>query len=98
MVTINLVAIWVIVFWALFCMLYRRVSDGIVGKVLYVLLMLAALGVWSNPGQQSETLLNITFAAIGIRHAWMKTVFPHIRAHVVNRIRCASCPHKDQSQ
>ncbi len=95
MVTINMVAVLVIVLWALFCILYRRVSDGIVGKVLYLLLMLAALGVLSNPGQSSETLLNITFAAIGVRHVWMKTAFPHIRAFVVSRIRCATCPHNE---
>ncbi|BAO20664.1 hypothetical protein [Pseudomonas phage PPpW-3] len=92
---VNLIAVGVIVLWAFWCILCRRVSDGIVGKVLYLLLMLAALGVLSNPGQQSETLLNVTFAAIGIRHAWMKTVFPRARAYVVNRIRCAACPHKE---
>lgn len=97
MITVNVVAVWVIVLWAFWCILYRRVSDGIVGKVLYLLLMLAAFGVLSNPGQGSETALNCTVAAIGVRHVWMKTVFPHIKAAVIRRLRCAICPH-DKSE
>ncbi|QMP19224.1 membrane protein [Pseudomonas phage Persinger] len=93
MILVNVVAVSVIVVWAFWCILYKRVSDGIVGKVLYMLLMLAALGVLSNPGQGSETALNCTVAAIGVRHCWMKTVWPHIRAAVIRRIRCATCPH-----
>lgn len=93
MILVNVVAVSVIVVWAFWCILYKRVSDGIVGKVLYMLLMLAALGVLSNPGQGSETALNCTVAAIGARHFWMKTVWPHIRAAVIRRIRCATCPH-----
>lgn len=96
MLTINLIAVSVIALHGFWCLLSRRVSDGCVGKVLYLLLILAALGVISNPGQHSEVALNCTVAAIGVRHFWMKTIFPHIRAYVVNRIRCATCPHKEQ--
>lgn len=96
MITVNVVAVSVIVVWAFWCILYRRVSDGIVGKILYLLLMLAALGVLSNPWQDSETWLNVTFAAISIRHCWMKTVWPHIRKATIKRIRCATCPHNQE--
>ena len=94
MITVNVVAVSVIVLWAFWCILYRRVSDGIVGKILYMLLMLAALGVLSNPGQNAETVLNCTVAAIGIRHFWMKTAWPHVRSAAIKRIRCATCPNK----
>lgn len=95
MITLNLVAVVVIVLHGFWCLLSRRVSDGVVGKVLYLLLILAALGVLSNPGQASEVALNCTVAAIGVRHFWMKTFWPRIRTSLVNRIRCATCPHKD---
>lgn len=96
MIDLNVVAVSVIVAWAFWCILVRRVSDGIVGKVLYMLLMLAALGVLSSPGQNSETMLNCTVAVIGVRHFWMKTVWLHIRAAVSKRTRCAACPHKPE--
>lgn len=95
MITVNLLAVCIIVLHGFWCLLSRRVSDGVVGKVLYLLLILAALGVLSNPGQQAETALNATVALIGVRHFWMKTFWPRIRAKLVNRIRCATCPHKD---
>lgn len=95
MITLNVLAVVVIALHGVWSMLSRRVSDGIVGKVLYLLLILAALGVLSNPGQTSEVWLNVTFAAIGLRHFWMKTFWPRIRSNLVNRIRCATCPHKD---
>lgn len=100
MMSLNVVAVAVIVLWAFWCLLSPRVSDGVVGKVLYMLLVLAALGVLSHPGERAETILNCTFAAIGVRHFWMKTVFPHIRGAVVKRIRCVTCPHnvKDQAK
>lgn len=95
MITLNMFAVSLIVPWAFWCLLSRRVSDGVVGKVLYLLLCLAALGVLSNQDQQSQTLLNCTVAAIGIRHFWMKTFWQRIRSAVITRIRCESCPHKD---
>lgn len=95
MITLNVVAVVVIVLHGFWCLLSRRVSDGVVGKVLYLMLILAALGVLSNPGQSAEAALNCTVAAIGLRHFWMKTFWPRIRTNLVNRIRCATCPHKD---
>lgn len=95
MITLNLIVVAVIVIHGFWCLLSKRVSDGVVGKVLYLLLILAALGVLSNPGQGAETALNATFALIGVRHFWMKTFWPRIRSNLVNRIRCATCPHKD---
>lgn len=96
MISVNVVAVAVIVLWAFWCILVRRVSDGVLGKILYMLLMLAALGVLSNPGLQSEAWLNVTFAAIGVRHFFMKTFWPRIREATIRRIRCATCPHNQE--
>lgn len=96
MVTINLAMVAVIGLHAFWCLLSRRVSDGIVGKVLYLLLVLAVLGVWSNPESLTEqTALHASIAAIAVRHFWMKTFWPRIRSAALQRIRCATCPHKD---
>lgn len=96
MMTLNLIMVAVIGLHSFWCLLSKRVSDGIVGKVLYLLLVLAVLGVLSNPHSATEqTVMNCTIAAIAVRHFWMKTFWPRIRTNLVNRIRCATCPHKD---
>lgn len=93
--SVNLLAVCGIAAWAFWCLLSRRVSDGVLGKVLYLLLVLAALGVLSHPGDESQTALNATFAAIGVRHFWMKTFWPRICSAYSRRVRCPQCPHKD---
>lgn len=97
MTTVNAVAVCIIVLWAFWCLVSRRVSDGIVGKVLYLLLTLAALGALSRPGAVAATTeaLNCSIAAIGVRHFWMKTFWPKLKACLIHKIRCATCPHKD---
>ena len=96
MVSVGMFAVCVIAAHAFWCLLSRRVSDGIVGKVLYLFLVLAALGELSRPNSQvADAVLYCTIAAIGVRHWWMKTFWLRIRTALVNRIRCATCPHKD---
>ena len=60
------------------------------------LLMLAALGVLSNPGQEAEALLNLSVASLAIRHWWMKTYFPRVRDFVLRQLRCKDCPNKPE--
>lgn len=96
MITVNTVAITIIVLWAFWCLLSPRVSDGIIGKILYLMLALAALGILSNPGQGSETKMNIVFAAIGIRHFWMKSYWKEVRVYILHRLGCRDYPHKPE--
>lgn len=92
----NEIAVSIIVLWAFWCLLSPRVSDGIIGKVLYLLLLLSAIGILSGPGQESETKLNMAIAAIGVRHFWMKTAWPHVRDYLANKLFCNTCPHKPE--
>lgn len=83
---ISMVAVGVLLVHAVWCLFCKRVSDGIVGKALYGLLSLAGLGYLSNPDQGSVTLLLSTLAAISIRHFWMKTYWPSIKARMIRGI------------
>lgn len=97
MVFIGACAVVIIALHAFWCLVSRRVSDGIVGKFLYLLLVLAAFGELSRPNSLvADAVLYCTFAAVGVRHWWMKTIWPHIRHYMVNRIRCETCPHKEK--
>lgn len=97
MVSIGTFAVVIIAIHSFWCLISRRVSDGILGKILYLFLVLAALGELSRPGSQvADAALYCTVAAVGVRHWWMKTIWPHARLYMINRIRCATCPHKEK--
>lgn len=80
---ISLIAVSIIAIHATWCMLCRRVSDGIIGKLLYAGTALAALGYLSQPSHASQDLLNATFALIAARHFWMKTYWLRIKACIL---------------
>ena len=80
---LSLIAVGVLVVHAVWCLLCKRVSDGIVGKLLYGLLSLAALAYVSEPSPHSQTLLNVSMAAIAARHWFMKTYWATLRARIL---------------
>lgn len=82
---ISLIAVSIIAVHATWCMLCRRVSDGIIGKLLYAGTALAALGYLSLPDRSSQDLLNATFALVAVRHFWMKTYWLRILARLQMR-------------
>lgn len=83
MQTVSLIAVGLIVVHSVWCFLCPRVSDGVLGKVLYLSLSLAAFAFLSNPSPTSQALLNFSFAAIGIRHWWMKTYWLSVRQAIL---------------
>lgn len=96
MIIINNIAVIIIVLWALWCWFSPIVNDGIIGKVMLLLLALAVMGVLSDPGPRAETLLNVSVASLVIRHWWMRTYFPRVRDAILRRLRCSSCPDKQE--
>lgn len=80
---LSLIAVGVLVVHAVWCLLCKRVSDGIVGKLLYGLLSLAALSYVSDPGPHSQALLNASMATVAVRHWWMKTYWQRIKARIL---------------
>lgn len=76
---VSLIAVALIVIHAIWCLLCPRVSDGVLGKFLYLLLSLAAFAFISAPSPFSQMLLNISFASIAARHWWMKTYWSNVK-------------------
>lgn len=81
----SMIAVGVLVVHAVWCMLYKRVSDGVMGKVLYGLLSLAALSYLSTPDAYAASLLHASLAAIAVRHFWMKTYWPSLRERIMRK-------------
>lgn len=83
---ISMVAVGVLVVHAVWCLLCKRVSDGIIGKFLYGLLSLAALAYLSQPDAYATAMLHSSLAAIAVRHFWMKTYWPTLRGRILRRV------------
>lgn len=86
MQTVSLVAVGLIVIHAIWCLLSPRVSDGVLGKFLYLMLSLAAFAFLSRPSPFSQMVLNVSFAAIAIRHWWMKTYWAGVKKRIMHCI------------
>lgn len=71
----------VIFLWAFFCVLAKRVDDGIVGKLMFSMLGFAALAVVVSPNNARALAILLMFVAcVGVRHMWMKCIWGHIKA------------------
>ncbi len=81
-----MIAVGILLIHAVWCLLCKRVSDGIVGKLLYGLLSLSALAYISCPDQYSTEILHVSLAAIAVRHFWMKTYWPVLRGRILRRV------------
>lgn len=86
MQTVSLIAVGLIVVHSIWCLLCPRVSDGIMGKVLYLMLSLAAFAFISKPSPASQMLLNVSFASIAIRHWWMKTYWHQVKRSIMRYV------------
>ena len=86
MQTVSLAAVGLIVIHAFWCLQCQRVSDGVFGKVLYLLLSLAAFGYISNPSPFSQMMLNVGFAGIAVRHWWMKTYWANFKRAIMRYV------------
>lgn len=82
---ISLIAVSVIAVHSTWCMLCKRVSDGVIGKLLYAATALAALGYLSVPGAQSQETLNLCYALVAARHFWMKTIWLRVKTGILAR-------------
>jgi hypothetical protein len=90
---VSMVAVGILVVHAVWCLLCKRVSDGIVGKLLYGLLSLAALAYLSRPDPYATAMLHVALAAIAVRHFWMKTYWLRIKQRMLTWLPTRSHPH-----
>ena len=84
--TISLIAVGVLIVHAVWCLLCKRVSDGVLGKVLYLLVTLAAFAYISRPSPFAQMLLNVSFASIAVRHWWMKTYWSNVKRRIMHYV------------
>jgi hypothetical protein len=79
---VNTVACSIICAWATWCIFSPEVRDGVFGKALFATIAIAALSVVLGPGygydkpQTPGVTLHVCIAALGVRHAVMKHLWP----------------------
>jgi hypothetical protein len=78
--------------WAWFCVFSPLVKDGVIGCVLFGMLGLASFCVvWSpvlptSHALRATVIMDLFVAAVGIRHAWMKVIWPYVQAWYFRKI------------
>lgn len=72
---IHVIAYIIIFLWATWCVLSHHVKDGVLGKVMYSALSVAAVAALiADTGlhAKSDTIIIVCLAGIGIRHFVIK--------------------------
>lgn len=71
--------------WAVWCICSRKVNDGVIGRVCYSAIALAAFAAFFAKQpitiERSNQLLLIAFALTGVRHFFMKWVNSYRKPH-----------------
>jgi CBS domain containing-hemolysin-like protein len=85
LLTLHQLAAAGIFLWATFCVLSPLVRDGVIGCLLFSMLSLAAFAVVFSPvlptahALRATVIMDLFVAAVGIRHVWMKLIWPYIQ-------------------
>lgn len=83
---LNSLAGLILMSWATWCILSPHFDDGIVGKIMFSALAIAAYAVMTGPTRGyinppiAELTINVCMAGLAIRHWFLKQIWPHIAA------------------
>lgn len=91
--TLSASIIAALAFW---CVINPNVNDGVVGKCFYVMVSLAAIGAACVPSWDSLATLAASIASLWVRNFFTEMFWPSIRARIIRRIRCTTCPHNQE--
>ncbi|AIR90755.1 hypothetical protein [Pseudomonas cremoricolorata] len=93
----NAAAAGAIAWWATWAVLSGKVRDGVIGKLLYVVIALSGYALLARAeyplfsvGTAGVTL-HIALALAGLRHMFMLTYWPAFRRWLERRITGAHC-------
>ena len=95
LIQVHQVSAALICLWAWFCVFSTRVNDGLLGKLLFGFLGIAAFGVmvapvaWPYFNERATVVMNVFVAGVGVRHMWMKCLWGHIKAACERWTICA---------
>lgn len=91
---INQFACSILLVWATWCCLSSKVNDGVLGKIIFGCIAITSLSVVLSPAYYGQAvpqvpgvILHICIAALGIRHMFIKYIWPV----VLKKIRCLKC-------
>ncbi|MGS0735551.1 hypothetical protein ACVBEG_03095 [Pseudomonas sp. GG8] len=94
---LSTTCIGLIAAWATWCVLSRKVNDGVVGKIIFAAIALAgyAMVIRTESTFFTPTVAGVTFhaalALAGVRHYVMVNHWPSIKAVICRYLHCESC-------
>jgi thiosulfate reductase cytochrome b subunit len=101
---LSTIFISTIVAWATWCVLSKKVKDGIVGKVIYAAIALSGFAIASR-GETvffSPTTAGVTFhgalALAGLRHWFVANHWPVVKGWLCRYLHCEQCLNNDTTK
>ncbi|MGV8917818.1 MAG: hypothetical protein ACOH2R_08470 [Pseudomonas sp.] len=89
--------IGIIAAWATWCVVSRKVNDGVLGKIVYAVIALAGYAMVTRTESVffTPTVAGVTFhgglAMAGVRHYVMVNHWPRIKILMCRYLHCESC-------
>lgn len=94
---INSYSAGVIALWATWCILSRKVRDGVLGKIIYAAIALSGYAILARNERMffsptiAGTTLYVSLALAGARHWFMLTYWPQTKAWLCRMLKCQHC-------
>ena len=99
---INSYSAGVIALWATWCILSRKVRDGVLGKIIYAVIALSGYAILARSERMffsptiAGTTLYVSLALAGARHWFMVTYWSQTTAWLCRKLNCEHCLRCDK--
>lgn len=99
--TLSMIFISLIAFWATWCVLSKKVRDGVFGKMIYAAIALSGYAIACRGDELyvSPTVAGVTFhgalALAAVRHWFMANHWLRVKALLCRYLHCEHCLNQD---
>lgn len=83
--------------WATWCVLSRKVDDGVIGKIIYAIIAISGYAILARSDgyyfstRAAETTMYIGVSLACARHWFMKTFWTKTKRWICVKIKCDHC-------
>jgi thiosulfate reductase cytochrome b subunit len=102
--TLSTMFIAIVALHALWCVLAKQVSDGIVGKVIYITIAISGFAIVTRAEAVyiTPTVAGVTFhgalALAGLRHWFVANHWPIVKSWLCRYLHCEQCLNNEPTK